>query len=626
MLEKVRETVSVMLLAARYSFGFCWRSAPMDTFWRLIISMGTSVSGYLIVFSTGMIVNAVQRSVSTHKTGIKTWAEISESGLVHATLFLLIVAIFSVVCHKAHSFFSQKSNHILHYANQRELEVHKATLDVARFRSKEYDDLTKRIQELPWAWKTRIFFANEMLNLFVMLVAFVLYGIALTWQQPLYAVILIGTALPMIFIEFKTVGLWWNLFEELVPHNKERSVLERPFTRVVAFAQALMFNQMPTLRKEIDINVGHVMEKYNEIRWVTLKRGLITDFLAIIGLIVVILHAVWHTISTGGEIGTLTIIIASAKTFQSELGAIVGTVADQWNSAKGVILIEKDFLGIKPLIKTEYPVVPKWNTPPPIRFENVSFAYPDTDGKLVLDGVSFVVAPGTKVAIVGKSGNGKSTIQALLTRHYDPTSGAIFVGDVNLRNIRPEDWNTIVSALTQEYVILERPIGREIASSVLGQPIDQARVRRSAEFAQFAEVVAEKPKGYDEHIGTEFGGCEFSGGENQRLALARVHYRKTPILILDEPDAKLDPESAQKVMENIFGLTGVTVILITHHVSRADRCDHVIVMGKGKIVEQGSPQELLAQNGAFASMYQKDKERLGGSHIHTDSDSGEESD
>ena len=196
-------------------------------------------------------------------------------------------------------------------------------------------------------------------------------------------------------------------------------------------------------------------------------------------------------------------------------------------------------------------------------------------------------------------------------RHYDPTSGAVFAGDINLRNIEPQVWSNVASALTQEYTVLERCIGEEIASSRLGQPIDLEVVAASARFANFDEVVDSDPKGYESQIGVEFGGRDFSGGERQRLALARVHYRGTPILILDEPDAKLDPESAQKVIDKVFALKDITVIMITHHVSRAERCDKVIVMGKGEIAEQGTHQELIARNGMYAQMHEKDRKRLG---------------
>jgi len=609
-MHRLKETIATMFLAARYSFAFCWRNSKKETVWRLIISAFTTILMYLTIQVTGLIINAVQGSMGKFKDGDNLFTKVINSGLVGPMLFLIGAMIFGVVLGRLNWFYRSKWNQMLRFANQRELNNHRATLDVARFRSKEYDDLQKRISELPTSWQTRIWFSNEMFNLLATIISFAIFGASLLWYKPIYALVLMITALPMAIVEFKLVAMWWTLFQELVPQHKKRYVLEKSYHSTNSFVQALMFNQMPTLSREIDINVGSILEQHDKIRKISVRKEMLAHFLTVGGLCGVMIHAVWSTLVYTGEIGTLTIIIAAARTFQGNLESIVSLVAEQWNNAKGVILIEKDFLGLKPVLKTEYPVIPKFDITPLVKFYRVSFAYPDTD-KLVLQNVSFTIEPGAKVAIVGKSGSGKSTIQALLMRQYDPKTGAIFAGNVNLRNIEPHVWNKVASALTQEYTVLARSIRAEIASSRFDQPIDPEAVSASARFANFDEVVDSDPKGYESQIGTDFGGREFSGGEQQRLAVARVHYRGTPILILDEPDAKLDPESAQKVIDNVFALKGVTVVIITHHVSRAERCDKVIVMEKGEVAEQGTTQELMALNGVYAQMYTKDKERLG---------------
>ena len=579
-MRKLLETIVTIFLAARYSFAFCWRNSRTETIARIFISAVTTLLYYFVIQATGLIINAVQGSVGKFKDGGDLFTKIADSGLINPAIFMVLVLLIGVVLDKLDWFYRSKWEQTLRFANQRELNNHRATLDVARFRSKEYDDLSKRIQELPASWQTRIRFSNEMFNLFKSLVSFVIFGASLVWCKPIYAIILVATSLPMMIVEFKLVSMWWNLFQELVPHHKKRSVLEKPYHRSNEFVQALMFNQMPSLRREIDINIGVVLDAHNRIRKITVKKEMLTRLIATAGLCGVIIYAIWSTVDNG-DIGTLAVIMAAARTFQGNLGEIVSLVADQWNSAKGVILIEKDFLELKPVLQTAYPVIPKCNVAPVIRFDRVNFSYPDT-GNLVLKDVSFTIESGSKVAIVGKSGHGKSTVQALLMRHYDPTSGTVFADDINLRNIEPQDWSKVASALTQEYTVLERRICEEIASSRLDQPINLEAVTASARFANFDEVLDSDPKGYESQIGIEFGGIEFSGGERQRLALARVHYRGTPILILDEPDAKLDPESAQKVIEMVLALKGVTVIMVTHHASCVERCDKIIVMKKEK--------------------------------------------
>ena len=597
-----------MVLAARYSLSFCLRNNKKGTAIRLVVSVLATVMLCLSMWVNGRIFNAVQVSIGAVRES-HTFTHLVQSGLIGPLLSLFALLFAGVALGLIGWFYRQTWAQSLRFANQRELNNHRATLDVARFRSKEFDDLQKRIQELPMSWHTRIYFSEEMFSLFTTLVSFGLFGASLLWYNPFYAFVLVLTALPMMVVEFRLVALWWTLFQELVPCHKQRGVLEKPYHMKTVFTQALMFNQMPALRQEIDVNVGRVLDQYNNIRKITVRKEMCTHLLAILGLCGVITHAIWTTVMYTGEIGTLTIIMASARTFQANLESIVSLIAEQWNSAKGVILIEKDFFGMKPVLETKNPVVPKFDSPPTIRFDNVSFAYPGSD-TLVLQGVSFSIESGATVAIVGNSGNGKSTLQALLMRHYDPTSGVIYANGIDLRNIEPKEWNGFASALTQEYVVLERPIGQEIASSRLGEAINQDYVEASSKFAHLEGVVSDK-NGFQTQIGTEFGGCEFSGGERKRLALARVHYRGTPILILDEPDSSLDPDSAQRVIDNAFALEGRTVVIITHHVSRAERCDWIIVMGKGTIVEQGKHEDLMALNGVYASMHKKDQERIG---------------
>ena len=312
----------------------------------------------------------------------------------------------------------------------------------------------------------------------------------------------------------------------------------------------------------------------------------------------------------GGDIGTLTIIIASARQLQSSMRNIVLQIAGQWQSVKGIIMIEEEFFGMKPLLETPHPVTPEFVKMPSIRFDNVSFSYPDTNA-LVLKNISFEIEPGSKVVIVGKNGSGKSSLIGLLLRHYDPTSGNIRVGDINLHNITPRVWSEYVCALLQNFVVFDRQVGAEIASSRLDQPMDMGDVRRASAFAGFDTVIETDPQGYESQIGTEFGGREFSGGEEQRLALARARYRNTPTLILDEPDAKLDPEAAKRLMDNVFALKGTTVIIVTQHMSRTTKAGKVILVDQGEIAETGTHEELMSRDGKYASMFTSDKERLG---------------
>lgn len=608
---KITETVSMLLLAAKLSFSFCWRNSKAETIGRLVVSLVITLSAYLTVQITGLIINAVQNSTEGFQVGLTMGLlDVFEGKLGIAIYCMVAVFLLGAIVGRFNWYYRSRWNQKLRYANNREINDSRAALDVGRFKSEEYDDLSKQITELPASWHTRVMFSDEMFTFVTTLVSFSLFGLSLLWYQPYYALILVVFAIPVMIADFHFVLSWWNLYKRIVPYNKERGVLEKPFFSPTTFTQAKMFNQMPTLRKQIDANTDVILHEYNAVRKFGIKTEMITRVMSVLALSGIIIHAIWQTIVTGGEIGTLTIIIAAARTFQTNLETLISSMSEQWTNARGVVLIERDFMGLKPLISTPNPIVPNFTSIPRITFDHVSFSYPNSE-KLALDDVSFTVEPGEKLAIVGKSGSGKSTILALLMRYYDPKSGSVKVNEINLQNIEPHEWNRYVAALTQEYTVLERQIGAEIASSRLGQNPDTEDLIASTQFADFHDVVSSDPHGFESQIGVEFGGRDFSGGEKQRLALARAHYRGTPILILDEPDAKLDPDSAQRVIEQVFALKDVTVIMITHHVSRAEKCDRVLVMSKGQIVEQGTHEELMAQGGVYSTMSAQDKIRLG---------------
>ena len=585
-----------MYQSVRYSFSFCLKYNKKGTLARLGIASGTTLLGYLLIQAQGNMLNSVQHSKGNMRL------------LLIPILLLIGLRFVDQILNRSLAFTQATWAQVLRYANSQQLNNHRASLDIACIKSEKYDNLSKQISELPMGWNVRVSFAEQVFEIFSTSLSFLLFGISLLWYKPLYAGILLLAAIPKVFSEFNIVSMWWKLYESNVPLNKLKAVLESPYRGEVGYTQADMFNQWKPLEALILQNNDEQLTKQVHARGIVAKKKTKTGILALCASAFVLCHAVWMTVKTGSGIGTLSVVLSSAAMFQGNLNSIMMMVAEQWNSAKAVILIEKDFLGLRPVIQTLDPIFPDFKNPN-IRFDRVSFAYPNS-GKKVLHEVSFEIKSGSKVAIVGASGNGKSTIASLLMRHYDPTSGAVYADDINLQNIQPEIWNTFATSLMQDYRIHERLIAEELASSKLDESINMEKVIEASKFASFHQVVEEDELGYKQQIGEDFGGRDFSGGERQRLALARVMYRGTPVLILDEPDARLDPESAEAIMQRVYALKHVTVIIITHHVSRALECDEVIVMGKGKVLEHGNPHELLQSAGAYARMYAADKKKL----------------
>ena len=238
-------------------------------------------------------------------------------------------------------------------------------------------------------------------------------------------------------------------------------------------------------------------------------------------------------------------------------------------------------------------------TPVPrvLTLDNVHYEY--ELGRPVLQGVNAVIKPGEVVAFVGPSGAGKSTLLQLLPRFADPTTGSVRFDGTDLRSIRRQDVRRHVSLVLQDSLVLPATIRENIS---YGRPdASLQQIRQAARMAGADSFIAKLPLGYDTMV--EESGQNLSGGQRQRLAIARSLLSPAPFLIMDEPTAALDAESEQRVLDFILAQRKRrTVILVTHSLTAASRCDKVFVMQAGRIVERGTPAELLNRNGVFADL------------------------
>jgi ABC-type multidrug transport system fused ATPase/permease subunit len=235
-----------------------------------------------------------------------------------------------------------------------------------------------------------------------------------------------------------------------------------------------------------------------------------------------------------------------------------------------------------------------------VRFENVTFTYPG-GGSPALNGVDLVVPKGQCVAVVGRNGSGKTTLLALLPRFYDPQSGRILIDGVDIRQATLRSLRRQISIVTQDSVIFPGTVAQNIA---YGQPLAaDADIKRAADRAFAHDFILEKPQGYGFSLGG-LGG-QLSGGQKQRLCIARAIFREAPILILDEATSQVDAESEQLIQRAIDGLLHErTTFVIAHRFSTIKSADTIVVMDRGRIVGQGSHEELLRTCETYVQLYE----------------------
>jgi subfamily B ATP-binding cassette protein MsbA len=288
----------------------------------------------------------------------------------------------------------------------------------------------------------------------------------------------------------------------------------------------------------------------------------------------------------------------------------IGSLVSMYSPVKSLVRLQSELQRTRAATARVFELLATENTlvdpphPVPIKaaggdvhFDHVSFAY---DSKPVLHDIQLRVQPGEKVALVGKSGSGKTTLANLLLRFYDPTSGAILIAGVDLRQAAVRDLRRQMAVVTQEVILFDDTIRHNIA---FGRPgATNAEIEDAARHAFAHEFIMEKPQGYDSIVGEK--GTNLSVGQRQRLTIARALLRNAPILLLDEATSALDNESERTVQAALDELMkGRTTICIAHRISTIQKFDRIVVLDAGRIVETGAHTALLAQGGIYAKLY-----------------------
>lgn len=475
------------------------------------------------------------------------------------------------------------------------------TLELAHFEDAEYYD--KLVRARREASSRPLSLVIKTFDLFRDIIALITIGIWLFQFSP-YAVLLLGLAgVPAFLAEAKFSGEAFRLHRRRSAERRMQIYLEMVLTREdgVKEVKLLQLGKM-FLQRYIDI----FLNIYKEDRSLVLRRGFWGYVLGLVASAAFYFAYGWvgfAAIAGAITIGQMTMYIA-----QFRLGQTAVT-----NSLTSINGMYEDNLYLSNL--TEYldhkvPESTGENTKGPnpedgIRFENVSFYYPGSE-EPALHNVNLHITPGESLAIVGENGSGKTTLIKLLTRLYAPTEGRIVVDGLDL-----QDWDTDavrekIGVIFQDFARYQLIVGENIGIGDVDNIGDDDEISQAARKGMAEEFVKDLPQKYQTQLGTWFkDGKELSGGQWQKIALSRAFMRsKADILILDEPTAAIDARAEAEIFTHFGDLTENRIsIIISHRFSTVRMADHIIVLEKAEIMEQGSHQQLLDEDGQYATLF-----------------------
>lgn len=356
------------------------------------------------------------------------------------------------------------------------------------------------------------------------------------------------------------------------------------------------------VRRDVDTLFGLIRESEKQQNRIYVRRNVLQKVLSGLSSLIIYLF-----IGLRAYVGAITIgnVVTYAAGMERFLHSVI-CISVWAGHLKSAAMYAEDYREFTELGKRKYggtiPVEKRRDNRFSVEFADVSFRYPGSDA-YVLKNVNLKFVIGERLAIVGKNGSGKTTFIKLLCRLYDVTEGCIKVNGIDIRKYDYREYCSLFSVVFQDFQIFAFPVGENVAA---GSKVDKELVKDAMRRAGLGERLEGLPKGLDTCVGKDYDetGVTFSGGEKQKLAIARAVYKDAPFVIMDEPTAALDPEAEAEVFEGFDRLVGKkTAIYISHRLASCRFCEDILVLDGGKVVQHGSHEELEKQDGLYRQLW-----------------------
>ena len=571
-----------------------WESGPSVVLMGVILRVVSSLLPVGLLWITKLIVDGIVHAVTTHEP-------------LPARLWLLVAAEFalavlgSVLTRIVDFLDSLLADKYTRHVSVRVMK-HAAELDLLAYEDPVFYD---RLERARVQATDRLGMIQAIGRLIQQVVTTVSLSIAIMLFSPWLMLLLIACLVPAFLGESHFAFLGYAKNFRQTPIRRQLDYLRTLGGSREAAKELKLFG----LRNFLTGRFVQLSDRiYDENVSLARRRLIAGSGLSLIGTIgyySAYVFVIWRTVAGALTIGTLTFLVGAIQQASSNIQQIFSTlagIADQALFATDLLA----FFEMQPTIRSKPKALP---APRPMmkgfEFRNVSFRYRGSS-RLVLDRLNLHVYPGERIALIGENGEGKTTIVKLMTRLYDPTEGEILLDGVDLREYDLDDLYAEIGVIFQDFMRYEMTARENIAVGQIEQVNNSERLRTAARKSLAEQVIATLPLHYEQMLGRRFEeGVDLSGGEWQKVALARAYLRDAQVLILDEPTAALDARSEFEVFQRFAELTeGKMALFISHRFSTVRMADRIVVLANGRIAEQGNHQQLMALGGRYAEMFE----------------------
>jgi ATP-binding cassette subfamily B protein len=572
---------------------FVWESGPHVVFWNIAIRILVAFLPVGIGIIARFIIDDVNRITQHQPLPQHFW------WLVGAEMILAVMT--GIMLRSVDYFDNLLADRYTHHVSV-EVMRKAAALDVTAYEDPVFYD---RLERARVQATDRLAMIQQMGRLIQQSVTALAFSAVLVRYSPLLLLLLIAGIIPAFLGESHFAFLTYAKNFRQTPLRRQMDYLRQVGGSKEASKELKLFNLSEYLTNRFTELSQQIYEENVSLNRRRLFWGGLLAILGQLGYYGAYAYCIFRTIEGRYTIGDLTLITTAIMQAMGNLQQAFSTasgVADQALFLTDLLA----FFEMKPRVASKPNALP---APRSItrgfEFRNVSFTYPGTDRRILSD-FNFTLSPGERIALIGENGQGKTTVVKLITRLYDPTEGQILLDGVDLREYDLASLHAEIGVIFQDFMRYEMTARDNIAVGRIEVPHTQDEIESAAQRSLASSVISRLHSGYEQMLGRRFeGGVDLSGGEWQKLALARAYLRDAQLLILDEPTAALDAKSELEVFERFAELTlGKMALLISHRFSTVRMADRIVVLEGGRIVEQGTHAQLIALAGRYAEMFE----------------------